>query len=273
LRVSVIVPVYNKIEHFLPCLLTNLHHAHEPLEWIIIDNNSDQATKDGLVGFKLDAEKLGHSVKIVNEDHNTGVACAWNKGMGLANSEYVCVLNNDCILMPHWPETLIESERNTQYKIYTPFIVETHMLGDHFTEAFFLSEGWEKLVKVNKNRKRNGIFGGVVFFGKKIYFEQVGAFDEKFWLSLEDMDYLVRCQRGGIQIGTVGCVVGFHHASTTRKGFNLDEEPNQTYFQQKYGWNFELNEHRFVNRMVKSWNKFLLRKFLILGNSNLSLPK
>jgi len=254
LKIAVIIPVYNKIEIIGSFIEQNLKHASSPQEWIIIDNASDQPTQEGIQRIKKVAEQSGHRFTVVTEPTNTGVAAAWNKGLSLASSSYCCILNNDCVLMPGWDKALIEEAERGRYAIFTPLILEPPMFSREYTMADFISS-WRIFQKRNRYRFRRGFFGGVVFFGKKTYFDQVGKFDETYWLSMEDMDYLMKAMSLNLKVGIVGNSVGYHLAAATRQTVYVNEGANQHHFEQKWGWNFHVNEKRSINKWIRSWRK------------------
>lgn len=273
MQISVIIPIYNKIEIIQHCISLNIKHSKTACHWILIDNNSDLKTKKGLLELKNEAESLHHFCTIITETTNTGVAIAWNKGIEIAKTDYVCILNNDCVMMPNWDLELLEFDKKNILDIYSPFVLETNILKSYTLETFLNGKNsYKSYLQMNKNRIRNGTFGGVVIFGKKNNFEIAGKFDEKLWISMEDMDFLWAAIQKGLKVGITGSAIAFHYVSVTRKEIIYDYSNNQTIFLQKWHWNFELNENTFLNKLIKSWNKFLLRSFKILGSINPFMP-
>lgn len=274
LKISIIIPIFNKIEIVERCILLNIQHACEPCNWIFIDNNSDLETKKGILELQKEAHVFGHTCSIVEETENTGVARAWNKGLQLVDSEYICILNNDAVLMPNWTSLLVESKQKYKLDILSPFVLEKSFLKTYTLENFLKgTKNYTFFIHRNYNRVRNGVFGGVVLFGKKSDFDKIGNFDDRFWLSLEDIDYLWRAHKLGMQIGVVGDVVAYHFSSLTRKNVYFDECKNQELFEQKHKWNFAENENSFINKLIKSRNKRLLKYFGIMGTLNPLMPK
>jgi GT2 family glycosyltransferase len=257
-RVSVVVPIYNQAHLVRECLTLNLENAGEATAWIIIDNNSDPETKAVLTGLARKAAALGHTWLAVTKSTNTGVAKAWNEGLRLSASSHVCILNNDCVLPPNWVVGLMAAETASGLGVLTPLIIEPPMMTPPYTLDYFKAHH-ARLGRRNKGRVREGLFGGVVFWAKRETFLMLGGFDEKFWLSLEDMDFLVRAIKANLRIGTTGDVVAFHYGGGTRKKMPLDETPNQIYFREKWGWNYADQTKTFRNKLIRSWRKRLWR--------------
>lgn len=276
MKVSIIIPVFNKIEIVEECIKLNIIHSNFENEWIIIDNNSNDTTKQGLQRLKQFAQSKNHSFEIITEIENTGVAKAWNKGLRFAKQEYICILNNDCVMMSGWDEGLINANRKFEIAISTPFVLEPWMFKNNYSLDIFLkgNYNWEFFKNKNRSRVKYGVFTGVVFFGEKSYFEQIGNFDEVFWLSLEEYDYLLRARDLGLKTATIGSVVAFHYAGLTRNHMKTDGGvANQKYFQEKWGWNFELTEQAFPNKQIKSIQKFMFKQFGLMSTLNFIFPK
>lgn len=276
MKISIISPVYNKIDKVKFCFEQNLNHAVHKHEWLIIDNNSDTPTKQGLEQLKAKAVKEGHDFHIYTQPYNTGVSVAWNIGLRLVSGDYICILNNDCFMMPAWDQQLVASLNKHDLDLMSPLFVEPRHFKENYTEKDFLygNKSWERLVAANKGRMRPGLFGGVVLFGPRKNFENIGPFDERFWLSLEEMDYLVRAERKGMKVGMAGDVVAFHFMGLTRHTMHTDKGvANQRYFQRKWGWNFESNEHTFINKWIRRWRRFLWKNYLKMAETNMRFPR
>jgi GT2 family glycosyltransferase len=272
--ISIIIPVYNKIEMTRICVQLNMEHCKHLHQWIIIDNNSDDHTKAGLNDLKLFGENLGHHVIIYTELENTGTAKAWNRGLTIATGDYICILNNDCVLMPAWDEWTLREFNANNLELFTPLIIEPPNYIKKYTLSDFLNgnRNWEYFHTKNMGRICKGMFGGVVFLGKKELFNKLGNFDENYWLTLDDIDYIYHAMREGAKTGITGNIVGFHHLSATRKEMVFSELDANNYFQKKWGFNFQSYEHRFLNKLIKSYRKKLLSYMGLMTQINMILP-
>ncbi|MDZ4757358.1 MAG: glycosyltransferase [Bacteroidota bacterium] len=270
---SIIIPVYNKIEITISCIQKNIIHCEQKSEWIIIDNNSDEATKAGLLQLKKFAEEKNHTFTIIHETENTGTARAWNTGLAKATGTYIVILNNDCVLMPHWDTATIKEIETGKLELFTPFIIEPPMLKNKYNESDFWEgkKNWNYYLQKNKRRICNGIFGGVVFAAKKETFAKIGLFDSKFWLTLDDMDYIYKAMKMGIKTGISGNIIGFHHVSSTRKEMNINEQVAVNYFKEKWNCDYAKQENSFWNKLKRSYRKKLFLYTGKLGRINMIL--
>ncbi len=100
--VSIIIPVYNKVEYTFNCLraLKNNISSKISFEIIVINDNSSDATKEILEGVQ--------GLKCINNEENIGFLFSSKKGAEVARGEYICFLNNDTEVQTNWLESLVD---------------------------------------------------------------------------------------------------------------------------------------------------------------------
>ncbi|RLC10930.1 MAG: glycosyltransferase family 2 protein, partial [Deltaproteobacteria bacterium] len=95
---SVLMPVYNTEPEILEKALNSvLRQAYKKWELCIVDDASDN------VNIRLILEKYAkksRSIRIMFSDKNEGIAATINKAAGMANGEYIGVLDHDDELDP-----------------------------------------------------------------------------------------------------------------------------------------------------------------------------
>lgn len=99
-RVSIVIPVYGKLEYTLACLRSIARHAPTaPFELIVVDD----ASPDGSVATlrKLDG------VRIIVNKKNLGFIGSCNAGAAAATGEYLLFLNNDTQVTAGWLDQLL----------------------------------------------------------------------------------------------------------------------------------------------------------------------
>ena len=85
--VSVIIPTYDR-ERFLGEALANAYaQAYEPLEVIVVDDGSTDATAELVTAF-------AHPVRYVRQEHR-GVSVARNRGLAEAHGDLIAFLDSD----------------------------------------------------------------------------------------------------------------------------------------------------------------------------------
>ncbi len=199
--VSVIVPNWNGINFVGMCLdsLAQLHFKN--FEVILVDNGSTDGSRE------LIEEKYPW-VRLLKLPHNMGFAIACNEGIKTSNAKYVALLNNDIEVTPDWLTQLYEGmERHPECGMGT-----TKMMFLDNRDVFYntgdLFHSWSAGGGRGQGEKdigqydlENYIFGacaGAGIYRKKL-FDQIGLFDEDFFIFAEDVDLNMRSQLQGFQ--------------------------------------------------------------------------
>ncbi|WP_312109548.1 glycosyltransferase [Stenotrophomonas indicatrix] len=100
--VSIVIPVYNHVDHTLACLRALA--AHPPsvaCEILVVDDGSSDAT----VQWMPQISGLRYEVR----EHNGGFIEACNDGVSRTRGRYVVLLNNDTVPQPGWLEALLDT--------------------------------------------------------------------------------------------------------------------------------------------------------------------
>ena len=96
MKFSIIIPVYNVRNYICECLESILNQSYRDLEIICID---DCSTDDGwaiLVGYsQRDAR-----VHVYKNDYNQGLSITRNRGLDLAEGDYIWFIDSDDYIMP-----------------------------------------------------------------------------------------------------------------------------------------------------------------------------
>lgn len=100
--VSIIVPVYGKIEYTLMCLASIARHQPRAnYEIIVVDDASPDHSVDILNSIS--------GIRLIACEKNGGFIASCNIGAHAAKGEYLCFLNNDTEVMPGWLDELIKT--------------------------------------------------------------------------------------------------------------------------------------------------------------------
>jgi GT2 family glycosyltransferase len=195
MKLSVVVVNYN-VRYFLELCLRSVQAAITSInaEIIVVDNNSPDDS------CKMVSE-LFPEVKLISNKENTGFSRANNQGVELAKGEYVCILNPDtvvaedtftqllsfaetqqnlgivsCKLIDGSGQFLPESKRH----VPTPSIAIKKLLG--MSKGYYASE-----VHENDVAKVPVFVGAFMLLSKQVY-QEVGGFDERYFMYGEDID-------------------------------------------------------------------------------------
>ncbi len=104
--VSVIVPVYGKLDYTIRCLLSvGACSEQTPLEIIVVDDCSPDATEATLSRCP--------GIRYLRNETNGGFIASCNRGAAAARGRYLHFLNNDTVVLPGWLDRLVETLEST----------------------------------------------------------------------------------------------------------------------------------------------------------------
>jgi GT2 family glycosyltransferase len=215
-NISIVIVTWNGKHHLRDCLTAVAAQQGVDAETILVDN----ASTDGTAEF-VRAEFPW--VRIVSLDRNRGFAGGNNAGAAAARGRYLAFLNNDTIAAPDWLSRLgaglddakgVALATSRIVYIHDPEIVDS--AGDGMTRwggAFKRHHGGPAR-DVTESRD---VFGacGAAFMIPKAVFDEIGGFDEDFFLSHEDVDLSYRAQLRGYRCRYVADSVVRHRGSSS----------------------------------------------------------
>lgn len=193
LRISIIVVTYNTCEITLECLrVAKAALQGLTFEIIVVDN----ASNDGSV----EAIRTSHpEVRIISNQKNFGFGSANNQGMRIATGDLFLLLNSDafprpdavtalCDFLAKNPKAgvvgprLLNSDGTLQVSCY-PFPSPSYA----WMENLGLSKGYSCWPH-NTLRRVDFVSGACMLVRRRI-FEQIGGFDESFFMYAEEADW------------------------------------------------------------------------------------
>ena len=89
-KISVIIPVYNVENYLKRCLNSVLNQTLKDIEIICVNDGSTDDSAQICEEYALKDERFS-----VFHQENKGVSAARNKGLSLAEGEYICFIDSD----------------------------------------------------------------------------------------------------------------------------------------------------------------------------------
>jgi len=231
LKLSVVILNYN-VRYFLHQCIVSVQRATKNIEAeiIVIDNASSDDSCNMV-------KELFPKVTLIENKENVGFSKANNQAVKIAQGEYVCILNPDtavsenafekCLgisesskkigaigvyLMDGTGNFLPESKRN----IPTPWVSLLKILG--FTKKYYAS-------KLSENATGSvSVLVGAFMFLKRSVYNQVGGFDEDYFMYGEDIDLSYKIEKADYKNHYIGSTETLHYKgeSTQKDAAYLD---------------------------------------------------
>jgi GT2 family glycosyltransferase len=210
--VSVLVVSFNTKEVLRRCLNSIREKTRQvTYEVIVIDNNSADGTAAMI-------KQEFPEVKLVPNSYNAGFAKANNQGLVISKGNLVCFLNPDTVLLNDAISRLAEyigqnleigaigpkMYSDVRKKKYRPsirrFTKPSHVLLGFLPLAGFLVH-FARRVLVRRNRIQyvDWLVGAALLVEKDVL-EEVGPFDESYFVYSEEEDFCLRLRKAGYKV-------------------------------------------------------------------------
>jgi GT2 family glycosyltransferase len=195
--VSVIIVNFNGRRFLQDCLSSILDQAYSPFEVILVDN----ASQDGSVEF---IQENFPSVKIFIQKENLGFAGGSNAGIREARGEFILTLNNDTIVPHDFISELVKpmmqdpSVGMCASKMVFPDgrINSTAICISRSGAAWDRGRGEPDHGQYDVAEEIFGPCAGAALYRRSML-DEIGLFDEDFFLFMEDVDLAFRARLAG----------------------------------------------------------------------------
>ncbi|HEY7057124.1 MAG TPA: glycosyltransferase [Vicinamibacterales bacterium] len=253
MKVSIVIPVFNKIEFTRQCLdRIGRHTGDIDHEVIIVDN----ASSDGTADWFSDPPSVPFPLRYHRNAENAGFAKGNNIGAALARGEYLVFLNNDTLVQPGWLTQMIriaEKDRAVGVVGIKQLFPYTNVL--YHTGVVFFPGGIPQhlyphldasLSYVNKEREYQAVTGACLLIGRAL-FQECGAFDEAYVNGYEDTDLCMTVARRGRKI--VCCTSAFiYHYGQISEGRTAADDRNAALFSRKWAGQIRVDRDDYLAR-------------------------
>ena len=222
---SIIIPLFNQLEHTKQCLEALVRNTPDKLyEVIIVDNASTDGTREFLKCLEGD-------VKIITNKENLGFANACNQGARAASGKYLIFLNNNTVPQPGWLEEMIqvaESDDNIGIvgsKLLFPdgtiqhagVVISKNKLPYHIYRGSATD-----IAGANKLRDYHIISAACMLIRCELFFD-ADCFDERYVDGCEDIDLCLKVgEKGKRVVYTPKSVLIYHEGKTEGREAEMD---------------------------------------------------
>ena len=238
--ISAVVCNYNG-EHYLDACLDSLFSLGDALdEILVVDNGSTDGSVE-LVRSRFPG------VRLLALPTNGGPCVARNAGIRAARNRFVLAVDNDAVLLPDTLRKLIEAleERPDAVaaqprSVYADEPARVHYDGGsfHYVGLYSLRNFGVPVAEAEGQGVLDvdGLIAICILFDSQA-FQEVGAYDEDFFILFEDYDLSMRLRIAGYALLSVENALVLHRGGTPGISFRGDEYPKfRAYYHSRNRW-------------------------------------
>lgn len=255
---SVIIVNTNELHHLQRCLPSVMRQTHLDYEVLVVDN----ASTDGSVQW---LRKEFPQVRVIQNDANLGYTGANNVGFGHAKGSYLVILNPDTVVEADWLVELLfplQNDRSiglTTSKVMLmgePDTINTCGNMVTFTGMTFC-RGMGQPADQFRHSGEVASVSGAAFAMRRDVLEQIGDFEERFFIYLEDTDLSWRARIAGYRCFFVATSVVYHE-------YAMRFSPAK-YFREECNRHFMLLKNLGGQSLVVLWPSLLVGEAIAWG--------
>jgi len=240
-RVSVVIPVYNKVAYTLACLRSLGEHAGKvPFEVIVVDDGSSDATPQRLAGVG--------GIRALRNPENLGFIGSCNAGAAVAQGEYVLFLNNDTVVTTGWLDALVRCIETAPEAglVGAKLVYPDGRLQEAGGIVFDDASGWnygrfeEPDDPRYSFRREVDYCSGAAILLRRDLFEKLGRFDTRYapaYYEDTDLAFAVRASGLKVYVEPASVVIHFEGITSgtdTASGIKRYQVVNRGKFQDKW---------------------------------------
>ena len=210
-KVSIIIVNYNGKELLQKCLDSLLKVNYNNFEIILVDNNST----DGSVEF---ITKNYPSLIIIKLDSNKGFAEPNNVAAKISKGKYLLFLNNDTVVTPNFISEMVKvMETDKKIAICQSLLLKPDGSVDSSGDFIdHLGVVYNSKTEIDEIREVSSARGASMLVRSDI-FEKLDGFDQKFFVTFEDVDLCWRSWILGYRVLIIPTSIVYHEGGITIK--------------------------------------------------------
>lgn len=239
---------WNRRDDTLQCLDSCCRQTYPNRRILVVDNGSSDGSALAISTQFPDVEQ------ILNE-RNLGFARGVNLGIRHAlehGAQYLFLINNDTTLAPDALDLLVEAALSSGAGLTAPKILYASEPEQIWSVGAWRNELTLEITGCRRGQEATELDSrpfevdfvtacGVLMARDCI--EQVGLFDERFFMYYEDLDYCLRAQAAGCRLIAVPRATMWHRVSASSGG---SDSPNERY-------HMALSSVRFFRKHTSGW--------------------
>ena len=197
-KMTAVVCTRNRADLIGQAVTSVLTNYHPDFELIVIDQSSDDSTKNALSDAIANSPQLRyvHTTRV-------GLSAAYNAGIKMSSGELLAFTDDDCVAPPDWLTSIEQAFADSPKAdfLYGQVLLPDSLVGSDGVVPTLAIPRQEMIGRPNRFR----VFGmGANFAARRTLFDTVGYFDEVLGgggplRSSQDTDFQYRVYQAGLQ--------------------------------------------------------------------------
>jgi hypothetical protein len=245
-KVVAVTVNWNRAEDTLECVRSLKRQSQALNKIIVIDNGSDKEPSFVSLNPYEDVE-------VIETGTNLGFGAGANLGIKRAltlGADYVLVINNDTVADSQMMARLVEGSQTNSFEISAPLIYyyepsdQVWSSGGNICPLIGLPlDAHNRKSPPTIATRRSFLTGCCLLFSRKAI-EQVGMFDEGFFMYYEDLDLMARASVANLSMGVIPSAKLWHKEAQSSGGYL---NPRERYWSAR-------SLMRYSKRATRWWN-------------------
>jgi len=185
LKISIVIPTYNCAKYICEAINSVINQTYKNVEIIVVDDGSTDNTREILKPY-IDSKKIRYFY-----EENSGPAKAKNKGIRIADGEYIAFLDSDDMWLPDKLKSQMDFFRShpniKAVHCDLDFFNADNILNNIFDKKRLIQEGW---IFEDYLLLRSWVFLSCLLVRKTVL-DTIGLFNESLYTA-EDTNLILR---------------------------------------------------------------------------------
>ncbi|HPF40569.1 MAG TPA: asparagine synthase (glutamine-hydrolyzing) [Phycisphaerae bacterium] len=262
-RCDIVMPIYDGVNYVRDAVRSILRHTDYPFRLILVDDSANDATFAALEEIAASDDRI----ELHRNEENLGFVQTANRGMFLADAEYICLINSDIMVAEGWLDAMIRcAQSDPAIAVVNPLSNMCVNLSVPMPPGLNMNTMAEQ-VAAHTRRTYPALTTAVGFcmLVKRRYLDFLGGFDEVYGRGYcEESDFCMRLTEEGLRVVAADDAFVYHKGCGSFGTWLERYQINRRIFDARWEDAYLRDYHHFLNRNPLQYMRDALYRNTIL---------